>query len=113
MSITVTEKAVAEITKVMVEQGFTNETHALEVSVVGGGCAGFSYSLGFKEVDKIDSLNESVINQSGLNVTIGNKALSLMEGTVIDFHTGLDRRGFTFANPLATKGCGCGNSFSN
>jgi iron-sulfur cluster assembly accessory protein len=112
MSITVTEKATQEIKRVMDEQDFTPETHMLEVGVVGGGCSGFSYALGFKEVEKLDPLNETVIDQFGLQVAIANKAIPLMEGTVIDFHSGLDKRGFTFANPLATKGCGCGNSFS-
>lgn len=112
MSITVTERAISEISKVMQEQGFTSETHALETGAVGGGCSGYSYTLGFKEKEKIDALNETVIEQSGIEVVINNKSLVLMDGTIIDFHSGLDRRGFTFANPLATKGCGCGNSFS-
>ncbi|MCZ6756768.1 MAG: iron-sulfur cluster assembly accessory protein, partial [Bacteroidetes bacterium] len=30
----------------------------------------------------------------------------------LDYHDGLDARGFTFENPNATATCGCGSSFS-
>jgi iron-sulfur cluster assembly protein len=35
-----------------------------------------------------------------------------LEGTELDFHDGLDKRGFTFNNPNVVKSCGCGKSFS-
>ena len=34
-----------------------------------------------------------------------------LDGATVDWHEGLDRRGFTFDNPNAVKSCGCGNSF--
>lgn len=111
MGISVTEKAIEEVKKVMQDQGFTPQTHALEAGAVGGGCSGYSYSLGFKEKSKIDPLNETVVEQHGVTVAINNKSLTLMEGTVVDFHSDLNRRGFVFANPLASKCCGCGSSF--
>jgi iron-sulfur cluster assembly protein len=33
-------------------------------------------------------------------------------GMEIDWHDGLDNRGFTFQNPNASKTCGCGTSFA-
>jgi iron-sulfur cluster assembly protein len=33
-------------------------------------------------------------------------------GTTIDYHDGLNARGFTFDNPNATETCGCGASFA-
>jgi iron-sulfur cluster assembly protein len=33
-------------------------------------------------------------------------------GMEVDWHDGLDNRGFTFSNPNASKTCGCGTSFS-
>jgi len=33
-------------------------------------------------------------------------------GMEIDWHEGLNNRGFTFNNPNATESCGCGTSFS-
>ncbi len=111
MSIIVTELAIKEIEKVMEEQGFSKETHVLETGATGGGCSGFQYKLGFKEVKDVDKLNETVIEQHGMKVVISNRSLTYMDGTIINFHSGLDKRGFTFTNPLATKGCGCGQSF--
>lgn len=112
MSITVTEKAIDEIKKVMDEQKFTPDTHVLEVGVVGGGCSGFSYSLGFKEEAQVDKLNSTIVNQHGVTVVLNNKVVPLIEGTTVDFHSELNKRGFTFSNPQSVRGCGCGNSFS-
>ena len=33
-------------------------------------------------------------------------------GMEIDWHGGLNARGFTFSNPNASKTCGCGTSFA-
>ena len=33
-------------------------------------------------------------------------------GTTIDYHDGLNARGFTFDNPNASSTCGCGSSFA-
>jgi len=45
MAITLTENAAAEVKKVMEEQKMDDVL--LRVGVAGGGCSGFSYSLGF------------------------------------------------------------------
>ena len=34
-----------------------------------------------------------------------------LDGTVVDFYDGLEKRGFVFNNPNVTKSCGCGSSF--
>jgi hypothetical protein len=46
MSITLTDKAANEVKKIITEQKLAPET-VLRVGVAGGGCSGFSYSLGF------------------------------------------------------------------
>ena len=35
-----------------------------------------------------------------------------LDGTIIDYVTGLHGAGFKFENPKATRTCGCGSSFS-
>ena len=45
MAITLTENAALEVKKVMEEQKMDDVL--LRVGVAGGGCSGFSYSLGF------------------------------------------------------------------
>ena len=46
MGVTLTEKAAGEVKKIITEQNLPEGT-VLRVGVQGGGCSGFSYSLGF------------------------------------------------------------------
>ena len=107
--VTFTEKAVGEMNRVLTEKKLPEST-VLRVGVAGGGCSGFSYSLGFD--DKCDEMNDIVTSQHGLRVAVDRKSAMFLEGTVIDFYDGIERRGFTFENPNAKKSCGCGSSFS-
>ncbi len=108
-AILITEKAVAEMNRVLTEKKLSAAT-VLRVGVAGGGCSGFSYSLGFD--DKCDAMNDVVSEQHGLKVAVDRKSAMFLEGTTIDFYDGIERRGFTFDNPNAKKSCGCGSSFS-
>lgn len=112
MSITVTEQAMNEVKRVMEEQKMTPEDHVLRVGVAGGGCSGFSYSLGFEKKEEGDALNDSVYNFFGVQTKVDRKSELFLEGATVDFHSGIDRRGFVFTNPNSTGGCGCGKSFS-
>lgn len=112
MAITVTEKAIEEVKRVMQEQSMAPEEHVLRVGVVGGGCSGFSYSMGFEKKAEGDALNDSVYNFFGLETRVDRKSELYLEGATVDFYSGIERRGFTFDNPQATKNCGCGQSFS-
>ena len=110
--IVLTEKAAGEVKRVLEEQKMTAEEHALRVGVSGGGCSGFSYSLGFEKKDEGDALNDTIAEFHGITVKMDNRFTTYLEGTTIDFYSGLDKRGFKFENPRATKSCGCGSSFS-
>ena len=110
--IIVTPKAIAEIKHVMQEQSFSESDFVLEVGVAGGGCSGFTYKLGFKEKSKVDESKETLTNFDGVNISVNNRAMLYIEGTTIDFHDSLNKRGFTFENPNSTGKCGCGSSFS-
>jgi len=112
MSITVTEKAANEVKKVMEEQKMSPLEHVLEVGVMGGGCSGYQYKLGFKERKEVDSLNETMFNFHGIDVAVGNRSLLYLEGATVDFHEDINRRGFVFNNPNSKTTCGCGQSFS-
>lgn len=109
MALVLTEKAAKEVQRVMDEQKFEPGT-LLRVGVVGGGCSGFQYSLGFdKDYDeKLDSKYE----HHGVTVVVDKKSALYLDGTTVDFYDGLEKRGFTFDNPNAVKSCGCGSSFS-
>jgi iron-sulfur cluster assembly accessory protein len=108
MSVVLTEKAAGEVKKVIVEQKF-EEGVALRVGVTGGGCSGFSYSLGFDKA--FDETADSKTEQHGVTVVVDKKSSLYLDGTTLDFHDGIEKRGFTFDNPNAVKSCGCGSSF--
>ena len=62
MGVTLTEKAANEVKKIITEQNLPEGT-VLRVGVQGGGCSGFSYSLGF---DTATSERDRVIELHGV-----------------------------------------------
>ena len=100
--------AADEIRRVISEQDLP-EGVALRVGVAGGGCSGFEYRLAFEE--HVDDQTDSVSQQHGIRIAVDSKSALYLEGAEIDYHTGIDRRGFVFNNPNAVKSCGCGSSF--
>ena len=107
--VIITEKAAGEMNRVLSDKKLPAET-VLRVGIAGGGCSGFSYSLGFD--DKVDEMNDVITTQHGLRVAVDRKSAMFLDGTTVDFYDGIERRGFTFDNPNAKKSCGCGTSFS-
>ena len=106
--ITITERAVQEVRRIIAEQKLPEAT-ALRVGVKGGGCSGFSYTLGFDDrVSDVDQVSEV----EGVRVVCDPKSFLYLNGTQIDFEESLMGRGFKFGNPNAAKSCGCGESFS-
>lgn len=102
-----TPEAVAEIKRLMNEEGFDTSKY-LRIGVKGGGCSGLSYILGFDE--KTDA--DEQFDVEGVRV-IMNKAHGIyLSGMEINWSGGLNARGFTFSNPNASKTCGCGTSFA-
>jgi iron-sulfur cluster assembly protein len=106
--IEITERAAKEIRRILSEQNLGAAT-ALRVGVKGGGCSGFSYTLGFDDqVAEVDQVSEL----DGIRVVCDPKSFLYLNGTQIDFEDNLMGRGFKFGNPNAAKSCGCGESFS-
>lgn len=107
--ITATEKAIIEIRRLQ-QSDPASQGQNLRVMVVGGGCSGMSYKLGFEnqtptEKDKIFEFEE-------LKIVVDTKSMLYLSGTELDFSDGLNGTGFTFNNPNAKRTCGCGSSFS-
>lgn len=109
MVIELTEKAASEVKRTMQEFNCEDGT-MLRIAVLGGGCSGFEYGLNFDNSFDGDKDNKS--DQHGVTVVVDKKSAMFLEGTQLDFHDGLDKRGFTFNNPNVVKSCGCGKSFS-
>ena len=106
--ISITDRAITEVERIVSEQNLPDET-VLRVGVKGGGCSGFSYSLGFDDsVQETDQIFEA----NGVKVVCDPKSFLYLNGTQLDFEESLMGRGFKFGNPNASKTCGCGESFS-
>ena len=106
-AVNLTPKAVEMVRKTREKEGF-NESHGLRISVVGGGCSGFSYSLTFdqeKEGDTVAAFDD-------VRVLVDEVSLPYLAGVTLDFVEALHGAGFRFDNPRATRTCGCGSSFS-
>lgn len=106
--ITLTERAAKEVRRIMSEQSLAEST-VLRLGVKGGGCSGFSYTLGFD--DKPSEMDQS-FEIDGIQVVCDPKSFLYLNGTQLDFEESLMGRGFKFGNPNASKACGCGESFS-
>ena len=108
MSIALTKKAEEKVKAILSEQP---EPYAgLRIQVVGGGCSGFSYRMGFDK--NFNDQSDAVFEFDGLKVFIDKASLLYMEGAEVDYVEGLQGAGFKFNNPNSTGSCGCGSSFS-
>jgi iron-sulfur cluster assembly protein len=103
--ISLTPAAIAEIKKLMNEEGVNGKY--LRIGVKGGGCSGMSYILGFEEKTEKDDLFET----DGIQCIINPAHLIYLNNMEINWEGGLNARGFSFNNPNASKTCGCGSSF--
>jgi iron-sulfur cluster assembly protein len=106
--IQLSERAIKEIRRIVADQHLPADT-VLRVGVKGGGCSGFSYSLGFDDT-VLDT--DQVFESNGVRVVCDPKSFLYLSGTELDFEESLMGRGFKFGNPNASKTCGCGESFS-
>ncbi|HVG33517.1 MAG TPA: iron-sulfur cluster assembly accessory protein [Pyrinomonadaceae bacterium] len=109
MTMELTETAAAEIKKFMASEEGLPETSGLRVRVVPGGCSGFQYSLNIEEASR---QGDHVMDQNGVRLFIDMFSAQYLNGVKIDYVSGVMGSGFTFTNPNATGGCGCGSSFT-
>ena len=109
MVLGVTEPAAEEIRKFMAGEEGLPQTAVLRVRVVPGGCSGFQYSLNIEEESKS---NDHIIESNGVRMFVDMFSAQYLNGVEIDYVTNVMGSGFTFKNPNATGGCGCGSSFT-
>ena len=85
-----------------------DDSHGLRIKVIGGGCSGFMYDLGFDNEGETDK----VVDVGGLDLIVDNRSIIYLAGSAIDFEGGLNGTGFKIVNPNANSTCGCGESFT-
>ena len=108
-SLSLTDRAAQEVNKFIAQEEVPEETAGLRVSVLPGGCSGFQYSLNIEERALEDDL---VIEINDVRVFVDGFSAQYLMGMEIDYVSTMQASGFTFKNPNATGGCGCGESFS-
>jgi iron-sulfur cluster assembly accessory protein len=107
--LTLTNKAAEEVRKFMAAEQVPAETAGLRVSVLPGGCSGFKYSLNIEERALDDDLVQDV---NGVRIFVDGFSAQYLTGVTIDYVSSMQGSGFTFNNPNASGGCGCGSSFT-
>ena len=109
IQITLTPRAVEEVLKFMDAEKVEPDVAGLRVSVLPGGCSGFKYSLNIEERPLED---DHVLPIDRIRVFVDGFSLQYLNGVTVDYVTSMQGSGFTFTNPNATGGCGCGTSFT-
>src|SRR5437762_14311523 len=111
MAMTVTEKAAAEVKRILGEQQSSLPQKVyLRMRVVGGGCSGFQHKLDLDPVmnEKLDEVFEF----HGVPVVVDKRSLMYLGDVIVDYHEDMHKQGFSINNPSAKSTCGCGSSFS-
>jgi iron-sulfur cluster assembly accessory protein len=113
--LAVTEKAAEEVKRVIADMQASGQIEAggklyLRVRVQGGGCSGFQNKLDLDA--KYDEKTDHKFDFHGIEVVIDKRSMLYLNGAVVDYHTDLNKKGFTITNPQAKSTCGCGSSYS-
>lgn len=107
--LSVTPVAQTEVKRFMEAEGVSPDKGGLRVSVQPGGCSGFKYGLLIEDQSAEDDV---IIDQGDFRVFVDPFSAQYIQGVTIDYVSSMQGSGFTFKNPNATGGCGCGSSFS-
>ncbi len=108
MNLFITDSAAQEVKKFLATEQVNNDG-GLRVRVRPGGCSGLQYVL---EIDDAPQANDEVIESHGLRFFVDFISAQHLDNVQIDFVSSVMGSGFTFNNPNAQGGCGCGSSFS-
>lgn len=106
MAISLTSAAADRVQSFLARRG---HGVGLRLGVKKTGCSGFSYVVNY--ADELGD-NDVVFEDHGVKVIVDREALSLIDGTEVDFvRQGLNEA-FRFRNPNVKGECGCGESFT-
>ncbi|HKA33905.1 MAG TPA: iron-sulfur cluster assembly accessory protein [Candidatus Binatia bacterium] len=105
--VNLTDQAVRQVKAILTRENIPD--HGLRVAVTSGGCSGFSYGLDFETQERPGDI---VVACDGVKIYVDSGSAPYLNGTVIDYVSGLQESGFKFNNPNVKGTCGCGTSFS-
>lgn len=106
--ITLTERAAAELKRLLTAKGET-EGAGLCLAVRKGGCAGWQYEMRVGQPAEGDVL----VEDHGARVIVAADSVERLRGCEVDFSDDLTDSGFKVHNPRAARSCGCGTSFES
>jgi iron-sulfur cluster assembly protein len=107
--VQITDAAAAYIREAATGQGIGA---AVRLRILAGGCSGLEYKLDLLTPDDTPGPLDREVDSNGIRVVMDLKSAIHVTGSVIDYESGLLRRGFRISNPNATGTCSCGDSFS-
>ncbi|WP_028874171.1 HesB/IscA family protein [Tepidiphilus margaritifer] len=106
MAITLTERAAAQVRRILEKRG---HGLGLKLGVTPSGCTGFAYKL---DVADTAGPQDLVFESHGVKVLVAQDDLPMLDGTVIDYRREGLNESFKFDNPNVKATCGCGESFA-
>jgi iron-sulfur cluster assembly protein len=106
--LTITPTAAQKVQDFIQEHAAGGEA-GLRVAVLPGGCSGFQYGLNIEDAPEAD---DEVFEQAGVRVFVDPFSAQYLDGVEIDYVSSMMGSGFSFRNPNASGGCGCGSSFT-
>ena len=107
--VTISPAAADYIRQAAAEQG---RPAGVRLKILAGGCSGLEYKLDLLQAGESIGEGERAIESNGVTMLMDLKSAIHVTGSVIDYESGLLRRGFRINNPNATGTCSCGDSFS-
>ncbi len=103
--LTFTEKAVEVIKHIMLQAGMSGG--GVRLTVAGGGCEGYQYSLTMTETTRAD---DTVYVQDGVTAYLDPFSARHLQGTLLDYVTNRHGAGFHFFGIESLRTIGCGSS---
>ncbi len=108
-AVSLSPEAAEKAREFIADENLSAEQAGLRVSVLPGGCSGFQYGLNLEEEARED---DEIIESEGVRLFVDPFSIQYLKGTRIDYQSSFQGSGFTFSNPNAAGGCGCGSSFA-
>lgn len=107
-TITITSRAAKIMRDQLARRGTPQAL--IRFGIRGGGCTGYSYLFEFE--DRGPRSSDHSFTKDGVTLVVDPKSMRMLDGTEIDFETGIRGHGFRFNNPNTKDSCGCGESVS-
>ena len=104
--VTMTHSATEKVQDFIQEHG-VDDAVGLRVAVLPGGCSGFQYGLNIEDAPEDD---DEVLEMNGVRLFVDPFSAQYLDGVQIDYVSSMKGQGFTFSNPNASGGGGCGRA---